>query len=44
MMEFQKRGFNYKLYEKSSYAPDGIKLDPKILCLFEKSKVKEIVR
>lgn len=36
MMEFQKRGFNYKLYENPSYAPDGMELDSKIFCLFEK--------
>lgn len=43
MMEFQKNGFNHKLFEKDVYAPDGIKLSPKVLCLFEKTKVQEIV-
>ena len=43
MMLFQKNGFNHKLYEEDMFAPDGIKLSPRILCLFEKSKVQEIV-
>ena len=43
MMDFQKSGYNHKLYEKLSYAPGGIELDPHIVCLFEKSKVKEII-
>lgn len=38
MMEFQKRGFIHKLYEKPSYAPDGIELESKIMCLFENAK------
>ena len=38
MMEFQKRGFIHKLYEKPSYAPDGIELESKIMCLFGKAK------
>mgnify|MGYP003271461107 CR=1 FL=1 len=43
MMMFQKNGFNHKLYEEDVFAPDGIKLSPKVLCLFEKSKVQEII-
>lgn len=43
MMLFQKNGFNHKLYEEDMFAPDGIKLSPRVLCLFEKSKVQEIV-
>lgn len=43
MMLFQKNGFNHKLYEEDVFAPDGIKLSPRVLCLFEKSKVQEIV-
>lgn len=43
MMKFQKNGFNHKLFEEDVYAPDGIKLTPKVLCLFEESKVQEIV-
>ena len=38
MMIFQKNGFHHKLYEEDDFAPDGIKLCPKIVCLFEKSK------
>ena len=44
MMAFQKNGFNHKLLEREVYAPDGIKLSPNILCLFEKSKVQEIIK
>ena len=36
MMDFKKNGFNYKLIEEDVYAPDGIKLRPRVLCLFEK--------
>ena len=43
MMIFQNNGFHHKLYEEDDFAPDGIKLCPKILCLFEKSKVQEII-
>lgn len=43
MMLFQKNGFNHKLFEVEDYAPDGIKLSNKIHCLFEKSKVQEIL-
>lgn len=43
MMLFQKNGFNHRLFEVEDYAPDGIKLSNKIYCLFEKSKVQEIV-
>lgn len=43
IMLFQKNGFNHRLYEKDVYAPDGTKLNPKVLCLFEKSNVKEII-
>ena len=43
MMMFQKNGFHHKLYEEDAFAPDGIKLDQKILCLFEKSKVQETI-
>ena len=39
IMLFQKNGFRIKLYEEDVYAPDGIKLSPKVLCLFEKNNV-----
>ncbi len=42
IMLFQKNSFNHKLYEEDVYAPDGIKLSSKVLCLFEKSKVNRI--
>lgn len=43
MMLFQKNGYTHKLFEQDVYAPDGIKLSPKVLCLFEKSAVQEFV-
>lgn len=43
MMLFQKNGYNHKLFEQDVYAPDGIKLSPKVLCLFEKSTVQEVI-
>lgn len=43
MMLFQKNGYTHKLFERDVYAPDGIKLSPKVLCLFEKSAVQEFV-
>lgn len=43
MMLFQKNGYIHKLFEQDVYAPDGIKLSPKVLCLFEKSAVQEII-
>lgn len=43
MMNFQKNGFNYKLYEKPAYAPDGTELEPEVFCLFQKSRVKEVL-
>lgn len=43
MMLFQKNGYTHKLFEQDVYAPDGIKLSPKVLCLFEKSTVQEFV-
>lgn len=33
---FQKNGFSHKLFEEKNYAPDGLQLSNKILCLFEK--------
>lgn len=43
MMLFQKNGYIHKLFEQDVYAPDGIKLSPKVLCLFEKSAVQEVI-
>ena len=43
MMLFQKNGYIHKLFEQDVYAPDGIKLSPKVLCLFEKSAAQEVI-
>ena len=40
MMLFQKNGFDYKLYEEAVFAPDGTKLNPRVLCLFENHLLK----
>ena len=39
MMLFQKNGFIHTLFEKEMYAPDGIKLPSKVLCLFEQKNI-----
>lgn len=47
MMDFQESGYNYKLYKERCYAPDGIELEPKVLCLFERQdnlELKDIIR
>ena len=47
MMDFQESGYNYKLYKERCYAPDGIELEPKVLCLFERKdnlELKDIIR
>ena len=46
-MDFQESGYNYKFYKKHRYAPDGIELEPKVLCLFERQdnlELKDIIR
>lgn len=42
IMAFQNQGFNHTFFEKETFAPDGIKLNPQILCLFEKNKEKDM--
>jgi len=44
IMLFQKNGFSIKLYEEDVYAPDGIKLSPKVLCLFEKKQCMRLLK
>ena len=34
MMAFKKKGYDMDMYEKKSYAPDGIELEPKVYVLF----------
>lgn len=38
IMLFQKNGFTHKLYEEEVFAPGGLRLNPRVLCLFEKEK------
>lgn len=41
MMKFQKKGYSIEMYEKDVYAPDGLKLNPKIYVLFTKKENTE---